>query len=260
MITMLDSVSVAALPDGPYAYAGYVDGRFNTWVKLRMRFPDSPLLSIAVFPQDDADCLDIETGDARPDQAAVWVARQFVRGATRPVLYASVSVMNVVVESILAAGIDRSRLRLWSAHYGAGQHICGPGTCRLIRIGMDGTQWTDHFQGRNADASLLLPDFFGKLSQQFVLTPAQMGAIMNSLPVLKQGAADVAGQPFYVRRMQLLVANVGAWKNIPGTTLTVDGDFGPATLNAVKAFQGGCGLTADGVCGPDTWEKLVVGG
>lgn len=259
MITMLDSVSVAALPDGPYAYAGYVDGFFNTWVKLRMRFPSSDLLSIAVFPQDDADCLDIETGDARPDQAAAWVLRQFANGAERPCLYASVSVMNTVVEGILAAGIDRGRLRLWSAHYGNGAHICGPGTCRLISIGMDGTQWTDHFRGMNADASLLLPDFFSTAPQS-VLTPAQMGAIMNTLPVLKQGAVDVSGQPFYVRRMQLLVMGAGTWKGIAGTKLTVDGNFGPATLAALKAFQEGCGITSDGICGPETWVKLVLGG
>ena len=35
-----------------------------------------------------------------------------------------------------------------------------------------------------------------------------------------------------------------------------DGDFGNETLNAVKAFQKANGLTADGVIGAKTWEKL----
>ena len=40
--------------------------------------------------------------------------------------------------------------------------------------------------------------------------------------------------------------------------VAVDGNFGPNTESAVKAFQQSRGLAADGIVGPLTWGKLIV--
>ena len=45
--------------------------------------------------------------------------------------------------------------------------------------------------------------------------------------------------------------DVQRWQGIIG--ITADGDFGPQTDVATRAFQLAHGLTADGVVGPQTW-------
>ncbi len=54
-----------------------------------------------------------------------------------------------------------------------------------------------------------------------------------------------------VKLLQTLLNRSGASPPLGG-----DGDFGPATDRAVKAFQSSHGLLSDGLVGPKTWEKL----
>jgi hypothetical protein len=161
-LTMYNSIDVSALPRGADAYAGYVDGKWPTFPALKRRFAGSGahLLSIAVFASGDADCLDIEPGDAANAQAPGWVRRQLKGGAGRPCLYTSAANMDALVATLTRAGLRRPKVRLWSAHYGRGRHICGPATCGLTHHACDGTQWTDAARGGSLDVSVLLRDFF----------------------------------------------------------------------------------------------------
>jgi hypothetical protein len=163
-LTMYDSIAVANLPADGDAYAGYVGGKWPTWDALKARFPHAHLLSIAIDATERATCLDIETGDATPAQAPAWVKAEHGRGVPRPVLYASASVMPQVLAHLEQAAIKRDTVRLWSAHYGwssvlhpRGKHICGPRSCGLVAVEMDGTQWLSH---GDYDESLLGATFF----------------------------------------------------------------------------------------------------
>lgn len=164
----LDSITPANLPAGADAYIGYVDGNWQTYPVLRAMFPAAHVLGLAVFPQDDAEGCDCETGDLTPGQVPDWTRRQLGRGVHRPVVYAAASAMGDVLDRLTAAGIKRSQVRLLSAHYGLRdgkrwKHICGPATCGLTPVPMDGTQWTDKtrgLRGSSIDESLLADDFF----------------------------------------------------------------------------------------------------
>src|SRR6185437_8305729 len=226
-------VEVDLLPSGFQAYAGYVDGHFQTYNKLKAKFPGAQLLSIAVFASSDADCLDIETGDATPEQAADWFVRQIKRGVHRPVLYANAFTMREVISVMNTAKVPRNSIRLWSAHYGNGEHICGPSSCGLITISADGTQWTDQFRGKSVDQSVLNYDFFGTV-------PTWEVRMMNTLPVLTLNANDANGGVWFVHRVQSVLNDIFGYK------LTIDGDFGPKTQAGVKWLQGNYGITQTG--------------
>lgn len=63
----------------------------------------------------------------------------------------------------------------------------------------------------------------------------------DMLPLLKRGSTGKAVK----------------WLQIALGGLTVDGDFGWKTLNAVIAFQKKHGLAADGEVGPKTWKAII---
>lgn len=157
---MYDDTNVALIPADAEAVAGYVNGKYTTFPELVKRFPHAKHLSIAVSSHADADCLDVERGDATNDVAAGWVHRQIARGVKRPVIYTSVSNAAALLRALAAGGIERSSIRLWTAHYSFQEHLCGPG-CGFGAVHADATQWSDKSHGRSLDQTICSASFFG---------------------------------------------------------------------------------------------------
>lgn len=158
-ITMYDSVTVPDIPLGAAAVAGYVDGLYKTYPTLLTHFPHAKHLSIAVSAATDADCLDVEKGDASIPQAPAWVKKQHARGLKRPVVYTSVSQAQALVDALEKGGVPRTAYRLWTAHYTSKPHwcsvVCSPG----FKGTADATQYKST-TSPNLDTSLVRPGFF----------------------------------------------------------------------------------------------------
>jgi hypothetical protein len=161
---MYDTAQNDQFPAGAQAYAAYVDGGIGdqpNYAYIVSTFPNAYHLSIALYGSNDADALDVEPGAASPSDVPGWYSRQKQRGIARPCVYASASTMTSSILPVLTQNqIPRDQVRLWSAHYGAGEHICGPNSCGLVPIDVDGTQWNNNALGLNLDQSLLLDTFF----------------------------------------------------------------------------------------------------
>ena len=160
-ITMYDSVDPTQIPANAQAVAGYVNGKWPTYPVIVKKFPRAFHLSIAVTAAFNADVLDVEQGDATIEEAPAWVKRQHGRGVKKPVVYTSVSEAARLMETMTRAGIPRAQYALWTAHYTKKPHRCSK-ACGFGMLGVaDATQYDDRALGRDLDASLCEPSFFG---------------------------------------------------------------------------------------------------
>lgn len=87
-----------------------------------------------------------------------------------------------------------------------------------------------------------------KPSQSTTTKPTSTSSTSSKTPVYPTIRRGDRGE--VVTQLQRLLSK-------DGSTLQIDGIFGPGTQSAVRAFQKKYGLTVDGVVGPQTWGKLL---
>ena len=248
-LTCADSTVVDHLLPGYDAYIGYVDGEWPTYKAIVQLFPDAQHLSLTVFGgKTVADGVDCEARDTSPEGAAQWVEYRLQAGYVRPVVYASISNMAAVIDALAALDIAREEVRLLSAHYGEGEHICGPDSCEYEGIvsEMDGTQWTSTASGRIhslIDASSLSPSFFEAGSESWE------EQLVATMPEIKTGSTGKAVSIW----QGVLIANDHELGTSGRFRDGVDGNFGDITDEQTRAFQEANHLTVDGEVGQQTW-------
>jgi peptidoglycan hydrolase-like protein with peptidoglycan-binding domain len=249
-LTMFDSINVADIPStGMDAVAGYVGGNWPTFPALVKRFPHLPALSIAVNASQDAQCLDVEKGDATPADVPFWLDKQARLHPDRtPIIYTSASQIAAV-----RAAAGRRRYLLWSAHYGSGQHICG--SCGYP--GADATQFDDHgAHGEHIDRTIMSPAFLAA----FAPPPPKVPVIVRASRSLVRVAIAV------LHRTGLLTEKpwgafplpASDWYGIDDHTPHSHSGVNPADQRAVKQIQREIGAKADGGFGPVTAGLVVA--
>lgn len=154
--TCYDAINAANLPGGGDVYLAYLNGFYANYTAVKARFPGKRIIGIAVTSGIHALMIDDEPGDADNAQVAAWFHGDESL-YHKPILYTMASNVDALVAQMSAAGFPRDLYRIWSAHYGAGEHICGPNTCGECQTECDATQWASNAA---YDTSLLASDFF----------------------------------------------------------------------------------------------------
>lgn len=77
------------------------------------------------------------------------------------------------------------------------------------------------------------------------------GTYMFTTETVKNGSKGASA-----RLLQTLLRGLGYY-GANNKALVIDGDAGSNTVYAVRSFQRSSGLVEDGVCGPNTWKKIL---
>jgi hypothetical protein len=109
--------------------AGYINGRY-AWSQAEWNlFPHADHVTISITAAANAgDVLDVEVGDASPDQTAGWIAMRKAAGLYRPTIYCSRSVIPAVRAGTGSYILGRD-YDIWVADYTGSPHqVAAPGT------------------------------------------------------------------------------------------------------------------------------------
>lgn len=141
-VSLYDSVSAANEPDGPNDFgAGYGDGLYDNWAQVQARFGPRAVLEVCVNPRDQVgNCLDVENGDARPEDAPGWTLRARNRGVKAVWNYCNYSTWPQVICAYLDQGM-RLPDRWWIAEYNGRPHLPQV-TVRGVTYTADACQYT----------------------------------------------------------------------------------------------------------------------
>jgi hypothetical protein len=206
MGTMFDTVSD---PKGTFAgleveaIAAYGNGSFANFKSAKNEFPAAHVLEIDVNGQGIGDVGDFEAGDMAFSHVGSWAKARIEAGVHRPVIYFSVSNWSTVMGSLRAAGLKKSDVRIWTAHYNGVAHLCSADCGFGVDDHAHATQWGSAnahgtlpppYTGRAIDVSMTGKGFFptvatasGTVPVSPVAEPTAQSAAKHLLRLQREG-------------------------------------------------------------------------
>ncbi|MER6784154.1 hypothetical protein ABT330_05770 [Streptomyces sp. NPDC000658] len=113
---MYDAVTPSNIPAGAKMVAGYADGRYANLTQIKSRFPHATVVSIAVHHTTPAHVLDVEPGDATPEEAVRWCTHTMAHTSNKELtVYCNSSTWPEVRAAFQAARVTEPNY--WIAHY-----------------------------------------------------------------------------------------------------------------------------------------------
>lgn len=175
--------------------AGYANGHYAWTADDWARFPAHSRVTIDVNGSDpSADVLDVEPGDATPNDSAAWVRNKLLQKPTYPpILYVNRSNITAVFNAQLAAGHKVVRdFRLWVATLDGSMSISDMTGVTAIQYASSSMTHT------NVDLSIV---FDGAFKQAPVVTPPPPPPVHLPVPTISSTDADrIAGSVLYMLR------------------------------------------------------------
>jgi hypothetical protein len=222
------------------AIAAYGNGSFANYDRARRQFPRLHILKIDVTGAGIGTAGDFEPGDMSYDHAGRWAKGRIAAGVWRPVIYFSTSHWGEIMSSLQGAGIARSDVRIWTAHYTGKEHLCSSRCGFGVTGRADATQWgsSDHpgtlpsvYAHRTIDVSKTADNFWGA-------PPA---------PPPFKGVLKLGSNGHLVEIWQHRMARRG-WH------IAVTGSYDASSQGFCKAFQKEKGLKVTGTVNRETWN------
>ena len=113
--TMYDAVTNTNIPADATLVAAYVNGHYTNYAQAVARFPHATVVGISVTARFNAGIvLDVEQGDARPDEAPDWVLMRRAAGID-PTVYCDSSTWPSVREAFTSRHLPEPHY--WIAQY-----------------------------------------------------------------------------------------------------------------------------------------------
>lgn len=228
---MYDSTAVPDCPSDGDIYAGYVDGSWADYDDMVRLHPGKRYVRISVNAFGPAaDVLDIENGDATPNQAPGWVNRQHSNNVPLPACYCNRGNEDEVAAALEAAHVPTDAAALIVATLDGTE--TGPVTVRGYRVVACQNRGTAQ-TGGHYDASVVyaddwmpttaapLPQFQPQTVGDLDMATVKQQAITIGINQNGEGFADVA-VPF--------AKVIGLFHN--GTDPEVDGFVRPGEVHA----------------------------